>query len=200
MKETMKENKGYSLVEMIIVIAIIAVMSAGAMVTVTLINSAKSKEAGVNFDSEVSELIAKSKSQIPKFQLDGEATASEHSDYYFAMAVFKDGDKYYMASGYYSKTDGFHTYDADNNNDGRGQSITSRVSVNYVAGSKNNGTMTANVRIGGTEEEKTGAWVIAFDKSGRCVSGVGTYEFSKASDNIVLDTVTINANGSHQSK
>jgi hypothetical protein len=145
-------------------------------------------------------LIAKSKSQIPKFQLDGEASASEHSDYYFAMAVFKDGDKYYMASGYYSKADGFHTYDADNNNDGRGQSISSRVSVNYVPGSKNSGLMTANVKINGTEKAIDGAYVVAFDRTGRCISGVGTFEFSKASDNIVLDTVTINVNGSHQSK
>ena len=44
-RRIMKENEGYSLIEMIIVIAIIAVMSAAAMVTISIIHNAKAKEA-----------------------------------------------------------------------------------------------------------------------------------------------------------
>jgi prepilin-type N-terminal cleavage/methylation domain-containing protein len=200
MKKTIKDNKGYSLVEMIIVIAIIAVMSAGSLVTITLINSAKAKEAGVTFDSEVSQLIAKSKSQLPKFKLDTESDVAEHSDYYFAIAVFKDGDKFYIAEGYYKAGVGFYTYDADNANNGRGRSITSRVTIEYTPGAKNSGLMTANVKVSGTNKAYSDAFVIAFDRSGRCISGVGSYEFCKTSDKLTLDTVSINVNGSHQAK
>jgi prepilin-type N-terminal cleavage/methylation domain-containing protein len=197
MRKSLRENKGYSLVEMIIVIAIIAILSAGAMVTVTLINSAKSKEAGVTFDSEVSNLIAKSKSQIPKFKLTAGDSEVEHKDYYFAIAVYKDDDgKYYLANGYYSKSSGFKTYDCENANDGKGKSISSRVAIDYTEGSKNSGLMT--VDIDGTSVDS--AYVVAFDRTGRCVSGVGTYSFRKSSTDVVLDEVTINANGSHQSK
>ena len=60
-KRLKDDNAGYSLVEMIIVLAIVAVVSAMAIVSITMIHSAKAKEAAVTFDSEVSTLITKSK-------------------------------------------------------------------------------------------------------------------------------------------
>lgn len=202
MRRIMKENKGYSLVEMIIVIAIIAVMSAAAMVTITLINSAKAKEASVTLDSEISALVARAKSQIPTFD-DGTGTVEQHRDYNFAIAVYKTNNKFYIAKGYYKKEDSgekiFQTFDADNANSGKGQSLSTKVSVTYVPGSKNSGAFEAADTFGLTAD--TGKkWVIAYDQNGRCICGVGTFEINKASDNSTLDEISINANGSHISK
>lgn len=40
----MKDNKGYTLIEMIIVIAIIAIMTGAAMVTITILHNAKPRK------------------------------------------------------------------------------------------------------------------------------------------------------------
>lgn len=201
MRRFMKENKGYSLVEMIIVIAIIAVLSAAAMVTITLINSAKAKEASVTLESEISALKAKAKSQVPRFD-SGSGTVEEHKDYYHAIAVYKDGDKFYVAKGYYKVDSGqkqFQTFGADNANSGKGQSISSKVAINYVPGSKNSGVFEDSDLFGLTADSGK-KWVIAYDQNGRCISGVGEYELNKMPGNIPIDEISINANGSHISK
>ena len=202
MRRIMKENKGYSLVEMIIVIAIIAVMSAAAMVTITLINSAKAKEASVTLDSEISALVARAKSQIPTFD-DGSGTVEQHRDYNFAIAVYKTDSKFYIAKGYYKMEDSgkkiFQTFDADNANSGKGQSLSTKISVTYVPGSKNPGAFETSDTFALTADAGK-KWVISYDQNGRCICGVGTFEINKASDNSTLDEISINANGSHISK
>lgn len=197
MRRFMKNNKGYSLVEMIIVIAIIAVLTSAALVTITLINSAKAKEAGVTLDSEISRLVAQSKSQMPIFD-DGSGTKAEHKDYNFAIAIYKNTDKkYYIASGYYNKQDNkFSTFDVSNNNGGKGICLSSKVSVSYEPGNKNTSN-SPDCDINGTTYS---AWVVSFDKAGRCICGVGTFELKKSSDNTVIDEISIKANGSHQAK
>jgi prepilin-type N-terminal cleavage/methylation domain-containing protein len=216
----MKENKGYSLVEMIIVIAIIAIMAGGSMVTVTLINSAKAKEAGVTLDSEVAALVAQSKSQVPNlgtaYDVNGDGAKDDLDEkaskkLNFAIAVYKNTDgKYYIAHGYYNSTDGtFNVYDASNNNDGKGTCISSRVSISYEPASKLSGkiqissTNETNLKLDGieiksSEDGKKYAYVIAFDKSGKCICGVGTYELKKSANNVTIDEISIKANGSHQ--
>ena len=49
-RRILKRNEGYTLVEMIIVIAIIAILSAAAMVTISIIHNAKAKEAASTLD------------------------------------------------------------------------------------------------------------------------------------------------------
>ena len=56
-----KNDHGYTLVEMIIVIAIIAVVAGMSLISITLIHSARAKEASVTVDSEIATLITKSK-------------------------------------------------------------------------------------------------------------------------------------------
>lgn len=191
----MKKDNGYSLVEMIIVIAIIAVMCGVALTTITLINSAKTKEAGVLLNSEVSGLIAKCKSQVVVYN------SEVRKDLNHAIAVYKNNDnKYYIVQGYYKydKSSGNKIFyaDSDNANGGKGTSISSKVSISYVPGAKNSGEIN-DVSIDGNEYT---VWAISFDKTGRCICGVGTYELNKKSDNSTIDTFSINANGSHDLK
>ena len=47
----MKENKGYSLIELIIVLAIIVVMTGVSMVTITIIHNARAREASTKFEN-----------------------------------------------------------------------------------------------------------------------------------------------------
>ena len=61
MKKTIMKNKGFSLVEMIIVLGIIAVMSTMALISINIIHSAKAKDAATVFDSEVATLKTKAK-------------------------------------------------------------------------------------------------------------------------------------------
>lgn len=204
MRRIMKDNKGYSLVEMIIVIAIIAVLSGAAMVTISLINSAKAKEAAVSIESEIAALVARSKSQIPKFD-DGSGVVEPQNDYYFAIAIYQNADdnKFYIANGYYKVNNlgkkVFATTGINNANSGKGVSISSKVSIDYIPGSKNSGAMGAD-DIFPFNAKGDNKWVIVYDKSGRCICGVGTYEINKASDNLTVDEICINANGSHISK
>ena len=56
-------NKGYSLVEMVITIGIILVVSAMAMVTISTLNSARAKNASVQLDSEITQMVTRAKGQ-----------------------------------------------------------------------------------------------------------------------------------------
>ena len=53
MEKTIKRNEGFSLIEMIIVLAIIAVVSTMSILSIGIINTAKAKDAASVFDSEV---------------------------------------------------------------------------------------------------------------------------------------------------
>ena len=57
-KDNKEKNKGYSLIELVIVIAIIALLTGLSFVTVSLLGSARAKEAAVDFDSQISDLAS----------------------------------------------------------------------------------------------------------------------------------------------
>lgn len=63
MKKQLKNNSGYSLVELIIVIAIIAILSGLAAFTLSAIKSAKATAALQNFDTELSALATRTRAQ-----------------------------------------------------------------------------------------------------------------------------------------
>ena len=70
-------NKGYSLVEMIITIGIILVVSAMAMVTISTLNSARAKNASVQFDAEITQMVTRAKGQTLKY----DELQAEHRDH-----------------------------------------------------------------------------------------------------------------------
>lgn len=65
MSRVMKNSKGYSFVELIIVIAIIIVLSVMALVSMTIISSAKAKDAAINFGEEISTLKQRCMNMTP---------------------------------------------------------------------------------------------------------------------------------------
>ena len=62
MKKEIKNNSGYTLVELILVIAIILIMSGGAMLTVSAIRSSQATSSMQKFDDEIAALEMKTKS------------------------------------------------------------------------------------------------------------------------------------------
>ena len=61
----LRENKGYSMVEMIICLAIIMILAGMAVVTISSISSSKASASRETFDAELSALQARTKSQSP---------------------------------------------------------------------------------------------------------------------------------------
>lgn len=183
-----KNNKGYSLVEMIICIAIIAVLSAVAMVTVTMIHSAKAKEAAVTFTSELSDTAIKSKNQVVTME-DADGNIVKYPKYNHCLKLYETDGKYYLKKGYYNPegTDEATKYifvDTENVNGGKGISLSSRVYVTFTGST-------------GSESDVTTSYIV-YDRKGRCIQGDGLYSFYKTSGSLIAD-VKINKNGSYQS-
>lgn len=203
-KRRMKKlnNKGYSLVELIIVIAIIVVLTGAALITLTVMHSAKAKEAAITFDSEISELINKSKnkacdpngdgviSEDPN--LDGDLSDSE-LEYSFGLRLHKVDEKCYVQDvlvkdGVYVPNDAYEK--ANNPNDGKGLSLSIYVYVTYT-------DLSGNVITIGDQDDET--VLISYKRNGSCASGYGTYEFIRTSGGAQVASMTLNKNGSHQS-
>lgn len=192
-KRRMKKlnNKGYSLVEMIIVIAIIAILTTAAFVTLAIIGTAKAKEASITFESEVASILSKTKGKACDADMDGTISDAELKSNSYGLRIHRSGGKIYlqtvvMENGIYKAYADFE--EKNNPNNGLGVSLSSKVQIMYTP-------------IGGTEYEITGsaASVIAYDKSGRCFSGAGTYKFYRNNGDKIA-TVIINKNGSRKSE
>lgn len=177
MKRMKRNNSGYSLVEMIIVLAIIAVVSVMALISVTMIHSAKAKEAAVTFDSEVATLITKSKNLV----------CDVDASYSYCLKVYKDGNKFYIQQGYYDPTSDTYIFNASTDplNGGKGKCLSSYVNVTYTP-------------TGGTEADITETY-IRYDRTGLCVEGDGVYKFYKRSGTMVAQDY-VRKNGSHDSR
>ena len=121
----MKDNKGYTLIEMIIVIAIIAIMTGAAMVTITILHNAKAKEASITLETALSETQKNAKGKMCV------VADTQQPDYKFALAVYKSGSKYYVKKGYYigngndmSLNSSYVFDDSENANSGKGESFS----------------------------------------------------------------------------
>lgn len=189
----MKKNEGYSLVEMIIVIAIIAVLTAAAMVTLTVMHSAKAKEAASVLEDALSETQSYAKGKMVVIG------GTNQPDYRFALAIHKQGDRYYVKKGYYkgngSDMDQYNNYefpDSENACKGKGESFSAYVTVKYVddAGTEH--------EIGELSQGGDAVYII-YDRQGMCIKGNGKFKFYKKSGNNLVSTVTLNKNGSHTS-
>ncbi len=193
-KRRMKKlnNKGYSLIELIIVIAIIVVLTGAALVTMSVMHSAKAKEAAITFDSEISELVHNSKNMACDVNDDGIIDATDDG-YSFAIRMHSDGSKTYLQqvvvkNGAYVSVDDYEK--ANNPNKGDGISLSSYVYVKYT-------DYEGNVTVLDTAGSDL---IISFDRKGMCTAGYGTYDFIRTSGGDQVACVTINKNGSHQSK
>lgn len=189
-RKFVENNKGYSLIELIIVIAITALLTVAAYVTLSIMHSAKAKEASTTFESELNELSNKARGQMCV------VSNVEKPTYKFCIQIYSINGKEYIRQGYYKGAglafDNNNSYvfiDSENVGNGKGISMSSYVDVSYTP-------------VGGTEKSigETGgvdSVYIVFDKNGNCINGYGEFSFRRKNGNMIA-TVTLNKNGSHQ--
>lgn len=192
-----KNNSGYSLVELLIVMAIIAVLAATAMISYTMVHSARAKDAAIKVGSEVNALKTKCMNMKPE--------GTEYS--YYALSLYTVDDTPHICLVRFNKDTNTYDYideedinlsssvkvDFDNGNF-RG----SDTSVLWPTGADSDSSIKYSNYIPGHkngDSETTSPVYICFDKRGNCYSGYGEYNFSKNNGTIVAH-VTINMNGS----
>ncbi|MCM1273353.1 MAG: prepilin-type N-terminal cleavage/methylation domain-containing protein [Clostridium sp.] len=197
MKKMKKLNdKGYTLVEMIIVIAIIVILSSAAFITLSVLHTAKVRDAATTFYAEVNAMYAKAKGQQAYHDANGNGkmdTAEIDRGACYFLALYKDGDKLFVKRGVWA-SDGSKTYDdyLDNANSGKGINLSPYTTIDYT--SADGGTVVNNISM-----DDTNPFMVSFNRSGRCIRGAGTYKFKKKNGGTLV-TVTINVNGSYQIK
>lgn len=185
-------DKGYTLVEMIIVIAIIVVLSGAAFITLSVLHTAKVRDAASTFYAEVNALHAKSVSQKAYIDANdnGKLDPGELSDTCrFSLNLYKKGEKTY-AQRVVRDSGIISTANLGNNNGGLGFNLSSYCRIKYTS---------ADGSVVKDDMSDTIQHYITFDSTGACIEGVGTYDFYKRNGGKLV-TVTINSNGSYQIK
>ena len=192
-----KNNRGYSLVEMIICIAIIAVVTSVALISISLIRSARAKEAAVTVDEEIATLITKSKNM---------KCDKEGNGWQYAARIYynTDDNKYYFQKGYYNTLTSQYTFtNTDSEGEGKGTSLSSYVDIQFTGTrEKLNGSLTVSAKQDESNMDVKSddfGVPIRFNKDGSCATGYGDYAFLKKNGNVVA-TDYIRKNGSHQTK
>lgn len=211
-KSTSKNNTGYSLVELVIVLAIIVILAAMALVSVTIIHSARAKDSALKLDAEIAECITKCKNMKPNVD---DPNGNPYDGY--AIAIYKNNakDKFIVAPVYYSEAGGIsgsghyspiYSLDDPSLNGCKDSiiQIPSSVSMTFKGTSITNSdpqVVNTNYTTDDTAPKSGGNdWVyIRFDKKGNCISGYGEYKFYKKNGNVV-SRVIIRQNGSHEVK
>jgi prepilin-type N-terminal cleavage/methylation domain-containing protein len=182
----LKKDNGYSLVELIIVIGIILVLSVGALLSYTVIHSARAKDAAVKLGSETNELKTMCMNMTP-----GDTTHD-----YYALAVYNDADGTTHLCRVMHIVGSSNDYDYIDEED---VNLTTSVDVKFDGSSLNKGD-SANALASDTgglinPGIKTNPLYICFDKRGNCYSGYGDYYFYKNNGNQVA-RVHLSQNGS----
>lgn len=193
MKKKIDDNSGYTLVELIIVIAIIVILTTAAFITMSVMHTAKVKEAATTFDSEVTELVARCRNEQVYSDDNNNGvfdSGEEKPDYMYAIGFYEEDNALYLRKAFATGNLNSFTYNGalNTSNGGLGIKITSYAKVTYTDfdGSYDDVSVPNN-------------HFIVFDKSGACVKNPGIYKFYKKNGGLIA-TVTINKNGSHQIK
>lgn len=212
-------QQGYTLVEMIIVIAIIAVVSAMSFVTVGIIHTANAKEAALVLDAEIGELKSKCRSVTSgngsKLQITVNG-ASETADGYVGRIFYDTSEqknRYCYQIGYVKyDSSGQPTYiwnakDAKENT----RAFSSTVSIRYTK-VPSRGSVSDPLTEKDIKDIPGGVYIM-FKRNGEAFvdfgtgasgddhtgDGPGIYTFYKSNGSQVAKDY-IRLNGSHQSR
>ena len=185
MKRKLSKDNGYTLVEMIIVLAIIALLAAMSLISVTIIHSARAKEACVRVGSEINSVKSMNRTMTPK---DG-----THDGY--ALVIYKDSNGAFNCCVALHKESGGYDLDSDKN-----VKLSSSVDIKFTGsmikadGSSISVTDHVPGELSATEDDDLPIYVV-FDKRGNCYSGAGDIRFYKKNSNQVA-RVNVTSNGS----
>jgi len=195
------KDKGYSFVELLIVMALVAILAGMALVSLTLINTARAKQASTVFGDEVNALRKKAMNMVS----DDNGTPNDTSDdIKYGMVLYYDTDNRFKAVEVPCELNSVgsnHFYQYNLSNIGDPVILSSRVEVKFSGiytsfndGSTPNGTSPVSDYVP-TALNSPGSVCIIFDKKGNCTSGYGEYDFYKKNGNRVA-RVFVKQNGS----
>ena len=193
-KRRFMNDKGYTLVEMIIVIAIVAVLAGAAMATLSILSTARVKESSTTFYAEINSLRSRAMHEIPAYDADHDGViddSEKDNTLFHDIKLHKDGKRIYSKMSV--SDDGSTDLGVDvigNLNGGKGTSLSTYPEIYYTpyVGAR------SQILVNDTDSH-----VIIFNKTGECIKGYGTYEFCKKNGSAIA-TVTIKKNGSCQIK
>ena len=182
MRKSRMNNKGYSLVELVIVLAIILILATMSLISLTILKTARAKDSCITTGEEINALKMRSMNMSPNDGIHDK----------FGLSIYKDSnDIYHVAQIQHNSTTGDYDYVVGENIKlssaidikftGELESQTSAV-TDYVPGNKN-----------GTGSDSP--IIILFDKRGNCYSGAGTISFYKKNGNRV-SRIEIKSSGS----
>ena len=175
----MEKNKGYTLIEMIIVIAIMAILSGLAVVSLNLISKARARDAVQTFNSQLSNLWLRTKSTAATQKSMRAVLENCHE-------ADEDDRNYVFTISDSTVNDAGATIWQDEDTTTL-KKWDKYITIEYTASPT--GQMPT--------ENATGKWIIQFDKAtGAVVKGAGTYAFKDKSGSVIatvhLDAVTGN--------
>ena len=174
----MNNNKGYSFVELIIVIVLILILSVMSLVSLSLITSARAKDASTEFGSELQVIKKKCMDMTPdKNSWDSTLSLSEDDKdkaRYGLVVYFEDGNFKMSEVNCYPKGK-FYQYDLTTVN----ETVLFSKRIDVLPGGLNSDDCIC----------------IVFDRHGNCLSGYGEYDFNRKNGSTVAK-VYVNKNGS----
>lgn len=185
----MKKNDGYTLVEMIIVIAIIVILSGMAYLSLSVLSSAKARDKAIDFDTEIATLAAKSRSMDANY-IDGAKTYNQ-----FCLVIYKSpsGKDIYEAPGYYDTVEDEYVVDCAEK-----KKFSRRVGLEYNQTFDDTKTVTEL-----HDDDSTFGTVVSlirYNRRGECVEGYGSYTFTTDRNSTGVARTKIRQNGSHETR
>lgn len=169
MKDVKESNSGYTLVELIIVIAIIAIMSGVGALTIGSIRTAQATTSMQKFDSELSTLISRTKSL--------------ESSYAMKIVRNAKGDGYDIYYGTYSGSDETGMCDVTKftaNDPSTPDAVLERVTIYYNKDDVYNADGATDELGKGDDGDVNAGMIIRVRKSdNRVIFGEGEYKFVK---------------------
>ena len=190
----MKNNKGYSLVEVMIVLAILAVVSGLATLTISMIASARATAAANQLNAEIGGLYTNTMSKSPELCLRVYKNSTDGC-YYVERGVTDDGtvSTFYTPAKGTAKYDEYFNYEYSN----KPINLNKRITIYY------NGTeIPESDPAGGTSGSALDGILIQFNKSGGNVKhGAGEFKVTKEAGTRAYGTVCLNeTTGGHYVK
>ncbi|MBO5087895.1 MAG: prepilin-type N-terminal cleavage/methylation domain-containing protein [Lachnospiraceae bacterium] len=199
----MKKNKGYTLVEMLIVIAIMAIVSGMAFVTIGIIYQAKYNAAIDSLNTQIDSLWVKTKALSQgRIQILGHDSVADSSDiksiYPLCMMLKENTEDDDVKDGCYELILGYE----DGNNFVEKEVVsvlTNIININYKpssASQKHPKLTKESTKVNGETNESTSQILLEFNKSDGSVKyGAGTYEIiynDRIVGTVYLDATTGN--------
>jgi prepilin-type N-terminal cleavage/methylation domain-containing protein len=194
-KRFKRKNQGYSLPELIIVIAIIMILSAMSLVTFRSVENAKYKQSVSTFESELTTLRSSTMAQ----------DSSMAMLLYYHEHTSTDGDNnksgYYIKRGYVDSSGDFHPLSQDAGENTPPSDNANLLDASYYSYSGVTNPVKVmtkgSILYNGTAIDANGV-VIHYNKSDGSIdaaNGSGKFTFLEANDSIIANVNIVSATG-----